>query len=266
MHILFIDQSEILEHDLPHALLETLQQRFPNHTYSVIPLDEHSNSHKVQVGAEPDQDESIQSVASALPSTTSKSDFIDIVRRRLILSFAIEHRCDTILFGDSTTRLAERTLSETAKGRGISLPWLTADGFSSGVYCVYPMRDLLRKEIASYGELITPPLSELIWKEATPIPTSSKHTTIEGLMTQYFASVEENYPSIVANVVRTSGKLIAPSSSQRGEPCNLCGHSTPETSWGGDQESPVQDYDQASNGSSVSGLLCYGCTRTLSKS
>ena len=266
LHVLFVDQSQIFKQNFSHTRLETLQQRFPNHTYSVIPLDESSNSLTSHVGAGRDEHESIQSVASALPSLSSKSDFIDIVRRRLILTFANENQCDTILFGDSTTRLAERTLSETAKGRGNSLPWLTSDGFSSGVHCVYPMRDLLRKEIVIYGELVAPPLSELVGKEVMPVPVSSKDTTIEGLMTQYFASVEDNYPSIVANVVRTSGKLTAPPSSQCGEPCNLCGHPILDVSWNGDQESAVHDYSQSSNGSSIRSSLCHGCTRTLSKS
>ncbi|KAL8916443.1 MAG: hypothetical protein Q9208_008509 [Pyrenodesmia sp. 3 TL-2023] len=133
---------------------------------------------------------------------------ISILRCRLITCLAEKHGCSGILYGDSTTRLAERTLSETAKGRGGSIPWLTADGQSPhAIKVVYPMRDLLRKEIAAYTAMTDPPLTPFILEGSSPVVVpSSKNTTIEDLMSQYFDSVEQNYPSIVANVVRTSSE------------------------------------------------------------
>ncbi|RAL68532.1 hypothetical protein DID88_007259 [Monilinia fructigena] len=55
----------------------------------------------------------------------------------------------------------------------------------------------------------TAPLPDLVVYQEPPshISASSKSTTIDDLMAQYFESVEENFPSIVANVVRTSSKL-----------------------------------------------------------
>ena len=266
LHVLFVDQSQVLDQDSPQASMNLLKQRFPSHTYSVISLESLSktlDNFEYLSGGEHEQ---IEDIVSNLRSKTSKLDFIDTMRRRLILSFAKNNECESILFGDSTTRLAEKTLSETAKGRGTSLPWLTADGSSFGIYCVYPMRDLLRKEIASYVDLVSPALSDIILKNAKPPPTSSKDTTIDNLMSQYFESVEENYPSIMSNVVRTSAKLVAPHSSNHDNPCTLCGFPAAGVAWDGDQESTIRDHSQPSNRMHDRCSLCYGCIRTMSQS
>ncbi|KAL8860709.1 MAG: hypothetical protein Q9178_002739 [Gyalolechia marmorata] len=193
---------------------------------------------------------------------------IGILRSQLINAFAKEICCDSILYGDSTTRLAERTLSEAAKGRGGAIPWLTADGQSpSGVKTVYPMRDLLRKEITAYTVSTIPPLTPfLIENTAERDPSaSSKNTTIEDLMGQYFQSVEQNYPSIVANVVRTSGRLVAPSPMGQDEAvCQICRLPLIEGAkglhWSGEQDDPA-DIARVTGRRDTS-TLCYGCARS----
>src|SRR4051812_17162591 len=180
----------------------------------------------------------------SLPSASSRSDITSILRTRLLVEVAKENGCESILWGDTTTRLAEKTLAETAKGRGFSLPWQVADGVSPfGVRFNYPVRDLLKKELITYATLVSPPLTDLVISPslAVPIVASSKSTTIDDLMTQYFESVEENYPSIVANVVRTSSKL-KPLTGEETTSCGLCGLPVAEGTggifgWGGDQNS-----------------------------
>lgn len=93
--------------------------------------------------------------------------------------------------------------------------------------------------------------------------------TIDDLMSQYFESVETDYPSIVANVVRTSGRLNAPPLTSQSTSCSICELLMTRESqglygWGGDQakvdfKSPAASSEGAS--------LCYGCARsTLSSS
>jgi len=182
---------------------------------------------------------------------------------------ARRNECDCILFGDSTTRLAERTLIETAKGRGFSLPWQVSDGMSPwDVYFYFPLRDLLKRELVTFSSLISPSFDGIIIHQSprTHVSASAKSTTIDDLMTQYFESVEENYPSIVANVVRTSSKLKA-ASSETLTGCGICGLPVATGTdgihgWGGDQntakthEGP-EDHDAA--------LLCYGCARSINR-
>ena len=276
LHILYVDQSAVLDQASLHDSLDLLKQRYPSHTFTLalledccdydIDLDMGEFADKITDGRfAPDKRTRLKHILSSLRSASSRTDMIEIIRRRLILAFAKAHECDSILFGDSTTRLAEKTLSETAKGRGTTLPWLTADGPSSGgIICTYPLRDLLRKELGAYASMTSPPLTPSISEAPAQIPTSSKDTTIDGLMSQYFESVEQNYPSVVANVVRTSGRLVAPSTSDGSNTCAICEYPIVNESWGGDQLDAAAQLAK-SNGSESGKALCYGCARTVWK-
>jgi len=266
LHVLFVDQSAVLGQAFPRESRDLLMKRYSLHAYTTILLEDYANYETGAEVSESDTSKQLKDILYSLSSATSRTDFIDITRRRLITSFAERHRCDSILFGDSTTRLAERTLSETAKGRGIALPWLTADGHSSGLNCTYPLRDLLRKELMSYANIASPPLTSLISEPPPQVfGTSLRDSTIDGLMNQYFESVEKDYPSIVANVVRTSGKLVPPTIPKGIEICSLCGHPIIHETWGGEQGSVAFPEVEHGNESGKDQPLCYGCTRTTFK-
>lgn len=265
LHLLFIDQSTVIEHMNMGSYIDLLKQRYPSHCFTFISLEDCSSygvKFEALLGSKGGR---FQDIVSGMASATSRADFIEIARRRLVVAFAKKHACDGILLGDSTTRLAERILSETAKGRGIAIPWLTADGSYDGINCIYPMRDLLRKELTAYVGMITPPLTSLIIESSTRAPSSSKDTTVDGLMSQFFESVEENYPSIVANVVRTSGRLVAPSVPEDERSCSICGQPVFTGLWGGDQQSVTSSQAIDSNGSQNIRAKCYGCTRMVLK-
>lgn len=280
LHLLFVDENIELDHDVNNDMLQCLQQRFPSHLYSIIHLGDVFQYHSDELGGalEPKAEgqetsplshmERLKHLLSSIPSASSRVDLIATLRRRLVYAFAQRHGCFGIVYGDSTTRLAERTLSETAKGRGGSLPWLTADGTSPmGMKIIYPMRDLLKKELILYTELTQPPLTSLVRraKLSTDRPMLSKDTTIDSLMTQYFGSVEQNYPSIVANVVRTSSRLVAPSLSTDSRLCSICGLPVEDTTqeWSGTQDTPSTA--NVMNGKPIhnDSALCYGCIRAV---
>ncbi|KAL9013947.1 MAG: hypothetical protein Q9173_001384 [Seirophora scorigena] len=282
IEVLFIDQSAAVQQEEYLEVWRCLKERFPSRSYSLARLedifdfaaDPQLDSPALEAAATdgrtlPKQ-QRLEKFLSSLPSATSRNDMIGILRSRLIASLATNHGCKIILYGDSTTRLAERTLSETAKGRGGAIPWLTADGHSPrGVKTVYPMRDLLRKEIAAYATMTDPPLTSLLLRQqkcATSIVTSSKNTTIDDLMGQYFDSVEQNYPSIVANVVRTSGRLAAPPPDTGiGRVCSACrlplAEGTEGLRWSGDQE--TSEGHIATGRNEDAAAPCYGCARSM---
>ncbi|KAJ4378621.1 Cytoplasmic tRNA 2-thiolation protein 2, partial [Neurospora sp. IMI 360204] len=164
-----------------------------------------------------------------LPSTTSRTDLLRVFTRHLLIAEARKSQCHALLLGSSTTALAELTLSETAKGRGFSLPWQINDGvlgvpsFSpnsssskpdeTGILIYHPLRDALRKELVTFTKLSgePTPIADLLPETdltTTAAVVSHKDLSIEEVMVRYFADVEENYPSIVANVARTTGKLM----------------------------------------------------------
>lgn len=280
MHLLFVDENIEFDDDVNNDTLQCLQQRFPSHLYSIIHLSDvfHYHGDELSGALESKTEgqeksplshmERLKRLLSSIPSASSRSDLIATLRRRLIFAFAQRQDCFGIIYGDSTTRLAERTLSETAKGRGGSLPWLTADGTSpTGMKTIYPMRDLLKKELVLYTELAQPPLTSLVRHAKLSIdrPMLSKDTTIDSLMTQYFGSVEQNYPSIVANVVRTSSRLVETPLSTVSRLCSICGLPVENTGreWSGTQDSPSTANVTVGKPMHNDSALCYGCIRIV---
>lgn len=260
-------------------LIQKAQQAYPDHVYESLPLHDvfrlmsDDAALRSLVPHEGDIDlnphEQLVQLVNSLTSATARADVLSTLRTRLIVEHARRTGCESILWGDNTTRLAEKTLAETAKGRGFSLPWQITDGESPfAIQFRYPLRDVLKKELVSYIDLADDRLASIVYEPspgATQASMSSKNTTIDDLMKQYFESVEENFPSIVSNVVRTTGKLEMPAGAMSEPRCSLC--SMPVHNgrfgihgWGGDQE---QQGDGEVLSSKDSRGLCYGCTRSI---
>ena len=278
LFVVHIDQYlEDADRKASFELLEKYTKRFPRHTYSKFGLEDALllddidwRSLGMPQAPTPDAERSgtkrLQQLIGLMPSPTSGVDIISTLLTRLLVDVAKRNNCESILFGDSTTRLAERTLTETAKGRGFSLPWQVSDGMSPyGVGFNYPMRDLLKKELITFSSVTMPPITDLIIHQepSSHISASSKTTTIDDLMAQYFETVEDNFPSIVANVVRTSSKL-KPLIGNDNTACGICGLPVAEGTdgifgWGGDQNSD----SRPERGNGHDGVLCYGCSRSI---
>ncbi|KAF2718874.1 hypothetical protein K431DRAFT_340354 [Polychaeton citri CBS 116435] len=240
LHILHVE---------PNDLVVRLKSLYPEHEYSVKPLhDIASNTAITDLVSSDQSSEILEDLFTQAPTASSKADLLDILLRRFVTSQAASLNCEAILWADSTTGLAERTLSETAKGRGSSLAWIGADGASTyGSNTYYPLKDLLRHEIKAYVQYEGRPLTELLVEEPPKtLSVSAKNTTIDDLMQHFFRSVEQEYPSIVANVVKTSSKLEQKYLGELASSCELC-----TMPLGGN--SPAKS------------RLCYGCIRTLNQ-
>ena len=176
------------------------------------------------------------------PDASCREDLVQISLRKQIENFAYKTQCEGILWGDTTTRTAERILSETVKGRGFALPWLVKDGSRSTLAASYfPMNQLLRKELLPYGEL----MSLAVTSSSSGATTSTNtQATLDTATQEYFRSVEESYPSIVSNVVRTTAKLHT-NENESGFNCNICGFPTSDES------------DNAKFGNNL--IICHGC-------
>jgi len=281
--VVFIDSAvESTNNTTSFNKLHKLQSRYPRHSYNIWNINETLEQKSLPLnawstGSVPHQDGShtglrpesyLSELLYSLPSAISRTDMLGILRTRAIVKIAENLGCEGILWGDTTTRLAEKILAETAKGRGFSLPWLVKDGDSCyGINFTYPMKDLLRKEVLSYAEIVFPPMHELFdHDENKHVSVSAKNTTIDELMKDYFGSVEDNYPSIVANVVRTTGKLKALNAIDSDRACTMCSMPVPEGSfgladWGGDQESSALPESAFTNNKKPDDC-CYGCARS----
>lgn len=255
LHVLHIEQP-----DEPPAqpLLDQLQSRFPEHTYAAVPLASITSlPHLLPSTLQPSS--SLASLLSILPTPTARADLSAHLLRKLIAHHARETHSAAILLGDSTTRLAERALAETAKGRGFAVPWLVSDGPISSaptpseagdgqgeIPTYHPLRDLLSKELVPFVAFADPPLTPFLRtdSESQAAPAAMKNSTIDALTRGYFAGVEEEYPSIVANVVRTTSKLRARDVGPAELGCELC-------------DVPLE------GAAPERSRLCWGCVRTM---
>ncbi|KAK1640230.1 hypothetical protein BDP81DRAFT_390959 [Colletotrichum phormii] len=271
-------------------LFEKYKDQFPNLSMQIVPLGDALKLDTIdwsvlpalQPGLAPAQQ--LRALLEALPSVTSRVDIMRLLVRNLLLSLAVERECHALLLGCTTTALAELTLAETAKGRGFAVPWQVADGpvpvttfprageekiteDEEGVQgaektmlpVYYLLRDVFRREVITYAGLI-PSLKDLA-QEAGPSSNavvSHKELSIEDVMARYFEEVEESYPSVVANVVRTSGKLTRESD---GDACAVCGMDVDaqgDARWKGEIGEDIDDSRKR-----TAGKLCYGCERSI---
>lgn len=282
------------ESPLSQKLLDGFAGRYPQLTFLRVPLSavlelgtiDWSVLPDVPIGAPGEgAAKRLRDFFDQLPSTTSKSDVLRLFTRHILISTALREDCRALVLGCSTTALAELTLGETAKGRGFSLPWMVGDGpmtiqrFSAShrtqdegsaedgdgapkdtaqLYIYYPNRELFRNELVRYTNLVEPPLTDLIPAVdaiSSSAVVSLRDTSIEEVMTRYFADVEEKYPSIVANVVRTTAKLERTGSTGEERCCGLCGMGLDmlgDQRWKGEMGDEENEWEER---------LCYGCLR-----
>ncbi|KAK9367661.1 hypothetical protein V1509DRAFT_132464 [Lipomyces kononenkoae] len=210
----------------------------------------------------------VSDVLNNIHDRTSKLDTLQIIREALIFKTAKELECTTILWGDTMSSLAEKTLSLTAKGRGSVISYLLSDRPRNGIYNIYPLREVLRAEAEEYVNLLD--ISKYISKPSIKTPNVLRMMTIDDLLGNYFAEIEKGFPSIVSTVVRTAAKLTDTVACARCK-CAICGlpcdDDTPER-WLQDitvkQSAPSFDStcEQNDSGPLKDGtrpIICYGC-------
>lgn len=147
--------------------------------------------------------------------------------------------------------------------------WSNAND-SIGLTIQYPLRDIHKKELDSYVNIAG--FEELcISSKPTKTPISSRNQSIDELISQYFIGVDENFPSVIANVVRTAGKLVMTNTQTTIDHCSVCG--LPKDV---DVQGWIKDEDQDDRLWSMTPIdpnailtdrktrekMCYGCRRT----
>lgn len=270
LHVLVVEPSTISSlNPSCEESFTSLKKKYPAHTYTQIPfhsifqydqdikdiMSNFAGPEFVDDLSQPEQNR-LDAFRTAIPSATSRTDIDNVLLNRLIIAFAKENGCEGILWGDSDSRLASKTLASVAKGRGSSLIWQVCDGMSPwGLQFTFPLRDLYKSELQQYASLIPELQDILIPDQPMSTDVSARNMSIDELMMQYIQTQGEKYPGIMANVVRTVTKLQRPSLSATKSRCALCG--TVDV-----QESAPAAGSQTGKGDNVS--FCYGCARSKS--
>ncbi|KAI0016955.1 hypothetical protein F4780DRAFT_632778 [Xylariomycetidae sp. FL0641] len=218
------------------------------------------------------------------------------------------------LVGDGAARVPS-SFSSSRSPPTQSAPAPTTSSSSIPVYM--PQRELFRAEQIRYLVSCTPgSLASVFLPPSSSSSSSQPNTTtttagkpaavvshrdqsIDDVLARYFAEVEAAYPSVVANVVRTAGKLARPGNVAAGgraegrgghgeeeegdeeeeeQVCGLCGLSRDELGderWRGElgevgpaaaagaEEEEKSDGERAREGRKKKKKLCYGCERAV---
>lgn len=237
--------SDMLEDRYPRYPIVVLHVLLPEEAKTMSELDE--SLHRVV---------DVSSLGYFIKSKTSYEDLRRIARQRCFLKEAEHNRCETILWSANATDLAQDILSATAKGRGGTLSLELSDSPSlSRVRSVHPLGDILESEIEAYTDI------HGIWDDLLPrglrkTPVSAKSTTVDDVVRKFLDSTESNFPSLVSNIIRTTGKLGTKQITSS-EPCTLCGYSYPQRLDASPESSATLDTLPSASS------LCYGCTRLL---
>ena len=237
IYVLVIDPSTISPSSPSQEQnFDLVQKTFPKHSYKQVAFhsifDYDSNIHEVMNqfagngfvdDASLSNRERLDTFRASISTATSKADVDQALMNRLITAYAKDVGCDAIIWGDSDSRLAAKTLANVAKGRGSALTWQVSDGMSpSGLEFNFPLRDLFQTELHSYANLI-PELAAIIIPDEPPSENIlTKNLSIDDLMMRYVQTHGEKYPGVMANVTRTANKL-QPSSVPADAPrCAFC--------------------------------------------
>ncbi|KAM0270247.1 hypothetical protein ACHAQH_009504 [Verticillium albo-atrum] len=290
-----LSQSTVALEPSSAKLLQAYRDRFQDVSIDSVPFSAVLDAETIDWPALPALHANLEAPArlrhllEKLPSVASRVDVSRLLLRHLLFHVAAQRGCSAIMMGYNTTALAELTLTETAKGRGYAVPWLVSDGafpLSSFAalqgqdgtemnvpsaprrqwdFPVYsPLRDVLRKEIVVYNGTTEAAVAGLTADDpgfggVRGSVVSHKELSIEDVMARHFAEVEDKYPNVIANVVRTTGKLEKPAGE---DACGLCGMTRDELGearWKG-EIGETTDEAATSVGKDP---LCYGCERSV---
>lgn len=270
LHVLVVEPSTIQPANAPYDTnYEELQKAFSKHTFTRLPFHsifdyvpemadimvEYAGSQFIDDSTQSNEDR-LAAFRTCVSSATSKTDLDSVLLTRLVVGFAKQTGFETILWGDSDTRLAAKTLAGAAKGRGASLTWQVSDGPSPwGLRFEFPLRDLSKTELLQY-QRVCPELSEIVIPDK-PLSDNvlTKNLSIDELMMRYVQTQGEKYRGVMANVAKTANKLES-SVSNDSPSCALCGGLV------GNIKGNVGVSVASQSGDCHNPRFCYGCLRS----
>ncbi|PWY67165.1 hypothetical protein BO70DRAFT_345484 [Aspergillus heteromorphus CBS 117.55] len=270
--VLVVDPSTISATPLPDDAFDRVQKTFPLCSFTQLPfhsifaLDPDVNEIMAQYAREgftdatgKSDEERLASFRASISTATSKTDVDRILLNRFIVAFAKKMECRGIVWGDSDSKLAAKTLANVAKGRGSAVTWQVCDGMSPfGLEYNFPLRDLFTVEVRTYAGLF-PELEAIIVHDTPPSENVlTKNLSIDELMIRYVSTQGEKYPGVMLNVTRTASKLQSSATSAVGPQCAFCGAFTPTTSVG--TSNGAAEEEQPSD--NLSPQFCYACARS----
>ncbi|KAG7195252.1 cytoplasmic tRNA 2-thiolation protein 2 [Scheffersomyces spartinae] len=233
-----------------------------------------------------------ESLLLTVSSKSAVEDLLAVVQSQLLLQTAYQEKCQTLVMGHNTTRLANEIISLTVKGRGGIIHKDIADHKEhfkdTQIEILYPLRGVLQAEIDAYAKLTG--LDVHVAKYTEIKSRVNKNLTVNDLSTQYFRTLDLlGYGNTASTVLKSGEKLGEPRGTAISH-CRMCGEDIrlPPRTWLNNittnegvpleteeelrnLEAFNREYPSISNGvqdnSAAAGVgvvdVCYGCTLSL---
>ncbi|KYQ47920.1 Cytoplasmic tRNA 2-thiolation protein 2 [Trachymyrmex zeteki] len=174
-------------------------------TWNIKPIDQEINY---------ENDNRLHAILTDLSDNTSRTDFLNQLRRKLLLSAARKLNCNKIFVADSATNIATKVLSDVCLGRGAQLS--TQANFCDArtdIKILKPMRDFTQQE-TEYHKI----------KPVKSIEDSIPATSIQALACNFTIELESQFSGTISTVFRTADKISPRSNVQESieDNCALC--------------------------------------------
>lgn len=155
---------------------------------------------------------------------STREDLANIIHDDLVFQTANDLKCKIMIKSDSMTQIAINILSDTIRGRGSEIPLKTQDIFIKDFEIIHPLRDVLNSEVKIYSNIRSlNDLSSNLKLSASKSDISTKNKTVGKMVTEYFTSLEVEYPETVSTVVKIGAKLSSSNSNNKSNGhCEIC--------------------------------------------
>ncbi|KAL6755988.1 hypothetical protein V8C86DRAFT_127885 [Haematococcus lacustris] len=169
------------------------------------------------------QSELLQQLVGGVRDVTGREDLVAHLRLRLLRQLASRLGCSKLALGDSANTLAVRIISDTAKGRGYSLP---ADialvdarcGWAAPVM-VRPCKEVTAKELVLFCSVLAGiPAAHTAHRRHRGLPgpvalpslavlSPRAHHSLNDLSEAFVNNIQVTLPSIMFTILRTASAL-----------------------------------------------------------
>ncbi|XP_014483247.1 PREDICTED: cytoplasmic tRNA 2-thiolation protein 2 [Dinoponera quadriceps] len=167
-------------------------------------------------------DEQLHEILTNLPDNTSRTDLLEQLRRKLLLSAARKLNCNKVFVADSTMDIATKVLGNICLGRGAQLSTLATfcDTRCTDIKILKPMRDFTQQEMMYYSQCHS--LNPIKSKKINV--TTQPATSIQALTYNFIMGMESQFSSTISTIMRTAEKVSARNNkdNQDMENCVLC--------------------------------------------
>jgi len=169
---------------------------------------------------EKDRQEFIKAFES-ISSLTAQQDFLAIRRISLIINTAYRNQYKKIMFGDTSTSLSMKLLSNISLGRGSSIPLDigVSDNRYPDITIIRPMRELSSKEVAIFNRLRN--ILVRLPKNITTMKSSD--SCLQKKTEEFIIGLQTDFPHTVNTVFRTGDKICKNEKFDKcSEKCVMC--------------------------------------------